>query len=165
MIRIAGFLGEASRRIDGIVELVLSAGGMVMAAVVAFQVLRRYVFNASLFWSAELARYILVWLTFLGASTAYRRGAHPGIDSLVGRMPESFRALAALAAHVIAMVFAVIMIVYGIGFAWFVRMQISPALSLPKWVVFAAVPVGGALLLLHAAAGAAALLQEGRRDH
>ena len=51
---------------------------MAMAAVVAAQVFWRYGLNASLFWSEELARHLLVWMTFLGASTAYRRRVHPG---------------------------------------------------------------------------------------
>jgi TRAP-type C4-dicarboxylate transport system permease small subunit len=164
MNRVSGLLMNASRRCDRVVEIVLAAGGMAMAAVVTAQVVRRYVFNDSLFWSGELARYILVWITFLGASTAYRRGAHPGIDVLTGRLPRPHRRLAAIFSHLVAMVFSGAMIVYGIRFAWFVRMQISPALALPKWVVFAAVPAGGVLLLLHAAAGAATVLGEGRHE-
>ncbi len=38
--------------------------GLTMAAVVILQVFCRYILNYSLFWSEELARFLLVWLTF-----------------------------------------------------------------------------------------------------
>ena len=68
-----------SRRTNTVIEQSLLGLGILMIGVVAAQVFFRYVLNHSLFWSEELARYILVWLTFLGASVAYRRGVHPRV--------------------------------------------------------------------------------------
>ena len=73
-------LERLSRKINFWVEYLLFGLGFAMAALVAVQVFFRYVLNHSLFWSEELARYFLVWLTFLGASVAYYRKVHPGID-------------------------------------------------------------------------------------
>lgn len=139
------------RRLNQIVETLLFGMGITMAAIVAAQVFYRYVLNASLFWSEEAARFLLVWLTFLGATTAYYRGSHPGIDALTRRLPAMARRVAAVAANGAAAGLAMVMIVYGFRFAWFVRLQISPALSLPKWVVFAVIPVTGLLLLVQVA--------------
>jgi TRAP-type C4-dicarboxylate transport system permease small subunit len=44
------------------------------------------------------------------------------------------------------------MILYGVQFAAFVRFQITPALNLPKWIVYSVVPISGAIMMLHAAA-------------
>ena len=41
------------------------------------------------------------------------------------------------------------MIIFGIKFAYFIRHQISPALYLPKWLVFAIIPLSGTVLMLH----------------
>ena len=136
------------RRVNQIVEGLLFGMGATMAAIVAAQVFFRYVLNASLFWSEEAARFLLIWLTFLGATTAYYRGSHPGIDALTRRLPRAARRVAAVTAHGAAAGLALVMIVYGARFAWFVRLQISPALSLPKWIVFAVIPVTGILLLV-----------------
>ena len=46
------------------------------------QVICRYVFNYSLYWSEELGRYTLIWITFLGASVGFKRKAHVGVDFL-----------------------------------------------------------------------------------
>jgi TRAP-type C4-dicarboxylate transport system permease small subunit len=149
-----------SRRTNVLVEQCLLWLGATMVGVVAAQVFFRYGLNQSLFWSEELARYLLVWLTFLGATVAYRRGAHPRIDLFASRLgPASARALR-IAAHLVAMAFFGLLVVYGAQFAHFVRQQISPALQLPMWIVLLVLPLSGALLILHAAAGIAAEFRE-----
>ena len=126
--------------------------GMTMAAVVAVQVFCRYVLNASLFWSEELARHLLVWMTFLGASTAYRRRAHPGVDMVTNRLTAPMRRRVEVGVHWVSLAVFGVMVIYGIRFSWFVRLQISPALNLPKWFLFGIVPVSGAICLIHALA-------------
>jgi len=127
--------------------------GAAMAAIVAIQVACRYLFNASLFWSEEAARYLLIWLTFVGAAAAFRRGAHPRVTALVGRLPAPARPVMARLADLVSTGLFIGMIVWGTQFAWFVRHQTTPALGLPKWMVMAALPVGGLCLSIHAMAG------------
>lgn len=149
-----------SCRINALVEQSLFGLGVLMIVIVAAQVFFRYLLNHSLFWSEELARYILVWLTFLGASVAYRRGVHPSIDLFSYRL--GFRGARAMriVVHLIAMVFLSVLVIYGAQFAFFVRLQISPALQIPKWTVMLVLPISGLLMLLHAAAAIAADLRE-----
>ncbi len=143
-------LDTISRRLNRWVEGSLFVMGFGMAAIVSAQVFSRYVLNHSIYWSEELSRYLLVWLTFLGASSAYRRGMHPGVDVLYARMPPRLRKAAAVIVHAASMLLFGVMIWYGCRFAYFVRLQISPALSLPKWILFAVVPLSGAILMVHA---------------
>jgi TRAP-type C4-dicarboxylate transport system permease small subunit len=117
----------------------------------------RYVLNHSLFWSEELARYFLVWLTFLGASVAYRRKVHPGIDVIHRRMSPSKRKFCIMTVYIISMILFGVMVFFGLKFAYFVRLQISPALYLPKWVLFSIIPISGLILMVH---GLAFLLDE-----
>jgi TRAP-type C4-dicarboxylate transport system permease small subunit len=149
-----------SRRTNGLVEKILFGLGALMIVVVAAQVFFRYALNHSLFWSEELARYILVWLTFLGATVAYRRGVHPRIDLVTGgRHPRLAKAMR-IGAQLVAMAFFVLLVIYGTQFAYFVRLQISPALQLPKWIVMLVLPISGLLMLLHALAAIAAEIRE-----
>jgi TRAP-type C4-dicarboxylate transport system permease small subunit len=123
--------------------------GIGMAMIVAAQVFFRYILNHSLFWSEELARYLMVWLTFLGAGVAYYRRVHPGIDILTRHLSRGHQRRLEMLIHAICLGFFSILVVYGIRFAWFVRLQISPALSIPKWIVFAVIPVSGVILVVH----------------
>ena len=132
------------------IEYLLAVMGLSMALLVAVQVFSRYVLNHSIFWSEELARYLLVWLTFLGATVAYYRGVHPGIDVLYSRLKPPVRQLCDRIVHLISILFFGVMIIYGFRFAYFIRLQVTPALALPKWVVFAIIPISGSMLLLYA---------------
>lgn len=140
---------KLSFHINQSIEYLLFGLGFSMAMLVAVQVFFRYVLNQSLFWSEELARYLLVWLTFLGASCAYHRHAHPGVDIIYNRMPPAFRKGCALLIHVVSIGLFAVMIVYGYRFAHFVRLQTTPALQLPKWLVLGIIPVSGGILLIH----------------
>ena len=52
---------------------------------VFFQVVMRYVFQNSLSWSEELARYIFLWQTWLGASYAVKEHRHLRVEMLADR--------------------------------------------------------------------------------
>lgn len=145
-----GTLEALSRHLNRGIEAVVAVLGAAMAAVVAAQVFSRYALNHSLFWSEELARYLLVWLSFLGATAAYYRGLHPGVDAVYGRLPPGGRRAASVAVHLASLLLFGVMVVYGWRFAHFVRLQISPALHLPKWIPHAVLPLSGAVLALHA---------------
>jgi TRAP-type C4-dicarboxylate transport system permease small subunit len=156
-----GLLDGLSRRTNALVEAALCSLGLLMVVVVAAQVFFRYALNHSLFWSEELARYILVWLTFLGATVAYRRGAHPRIDLWSDRGHPGRDKAIRIGAHLVGMAFFTLLVLYGTQFAYFVRLQISPALQLPKWIVMLVLPVSGLLMLLHALAA----ITEEIREH
>jgi len=133
-------------------EYVLLILGLSMSATVILQVFFRYILNDSLFWSEELARYLLVWLTFVGATVAYRRNMHPGVDVVFRRLDRSRRIAIRRVVDLLCLLFFIILIWYGAHFAFFIRAQTSPALGLPKWLVFSIIPISGLLFSLHVAA-------------
>lgn len=140
---------QASRKLNQAMELLVSSMGVLMALVVGCQVFSRYVLNHSLFWSEEMARILLVTLTFFGATVAYYRKAHPGVDGLYRRLPRSLRTWADRVVVLSGLALFSVMIIYGAGFAWFVRLQITPAMGIPKWVVLAVVPLAGLVFMVH----------------
>lgn len=154
-------LEKMSSRINQWVEYLLFGLGFSMALLVAVQVFFRYILNQSLFWSEELARYMLVWLTFLGASAAYHRHAHPGVDVFYSRMTPGMRRICDVIIHLASISLFVVMVIYGYRFADFVRLQTTPALQLPKWIVLGIIPLSGAVFLLHGISFLVAALKRG----
>jgi TRAP-type C4-dicarboxylate transport system permease small subunit len=61
----------------------------VMVVLVFGNVVLRYVFNSGITVSEELSRWLMVWLTFLGAIVALREHAHLGVDTLVRALPPT----------------------------------------------------------------------------
>ena len=54
----------------------------IAVTVIFIQVVMRYIFNSSLSWSEELARYLYIWQGWLGISFVERKKAHIAIDTL-----------------------------------------------------------------------------------
>lgn len=133
-----------------ITEIFLFVIGLGMALIIGTQVFSRYVLNHSLFWSEEVGRICLVWISFLGASAAYKRRAHIGVDFLVARLPHNLRYAVAILVLVLSLVFFGVLIVYGTIFAAFISGQKTAALGLPLTLTYTAIPLSGALFSLHA---------------
>lgn len=135
-----------------------------MALLVAAQVFYRYVLNNSLFWSEELARYMLVWISFLGATTAYYRGVHPGVDVVVSHLGLKMQHAIQVIVYLISIAFFVVITVAGFQFAYFVRMQISPALGMQKWIILAVIPFSGIILTCYGTTFLLSTLKEKLHD-
>ncbi len=73
----------------------------VMVVLVFGNVVLRYVFNSGIATSEELSRWLLVWLTFLGAIVALRQHAHLGVDTLVRMLPPRGRLLCFIASYIL----------------------------------------------------------------
>lgn len=78
-----GALRLAERAIDATAIVVFSGVFLCVLAQVVF----RYVFNAPLTWSEELARYLFIWCAFLGWIIASRRRSHLAMTFVVERLP------------------------------------------------------------------------------
>ena len=58
-----------------------------MVVLVFGNVVLRYAFNSGITMSEELSRWLMVWLTFLGAIVALHQHSHLGVDTLVRALP------------------------------------------------------------------------------
>jgi len=83
-----------ARVLDVYCEVLKAAIALCLAAMVVLvfsNVVLRYAFNSGIAVSEELSRWLLVWLTFLGAIVALRQHAHLGVDTLVRALPPRGR--------------------------------------------------------------------------
>ncbi len=113
------------------------------------QVVFRYGFNHSLYWSEEVGRYTLIWITFIGASVGFKKRAHMGVDFLFKAFETKARALFTVISDVSIFGLAMVLAVYGIKLASFVRFQTSAALLMPMSVPYSAIWIGGILTAVH----------------
>ena len=72
-----------------ILKIAIATCLAVMVVLVFGNVVLRYAFNSGIAMSEELSRWLLVWLTFLGAIVALRQHAHLGVDTLVRALPPA----------------------------------------------------------------------------
>ncbi len=112
------------------------------------QIAFRYVLNAPLVWTEEAARYLYIWACYLGAAVALRRGNHIAITLVLERLPRRLGGAVALGSQALALLFLGALIVLGVQLM--ARTHTIEAITLPiPWsVIYAAAPVGAALMLL-----------------
>ena len=139
---------KAKKVYDRIVNAFVAIIFFVLTVICFVQVVGRYVFNVSPAWTEEMARYLMVWLVFVGSAIAYRYGTHLGVDYLIGFLPKGTKRAWAVGIHVVVACLLVIYMVTGARMLEIGSRQVSSAMRIPMFYPFLAVPVGGALMLL-----------------
>lgn len=134
-----------------VTERVAACGLLVaMLGLVVLQVVSRYVFSTPFGWTEELARFVLVWLTFVSAGFVMARRIHITVDLVASRLGRrGVLVMDGLALSTVAAV-AATMAWAGLEFARGAARLAAPATSLPMSTVYGAAVVGFALILVHA---------------
>lgn len=120
----------------------------VMTVIIIFQVFLRYLFLFSLSWSEEVARYLMIWASFLGASLAVKYGMHIGVEYLVNRFSPGTKRAVAIMAKASILLFLVFFTIGGFEVAWALRDQDSPALVFSMFYAYVSAPVGGIFMMI-----------------
>jgi TRAP-type C4-dicarboxylate transport system permease small subunit len=146
-------LRAAERLLDALAVLLF----LVMFGLVLAQVVCRYLLNDPLVWSEELARYLFVWVAFLGWTVAARRDRHIAVTMLRDRLPSAGARWMALLGEAAVALFAVVLAREGLAMT--ARSWNVPSVTLPVGfaVVYLAVPVAAAVVLLASLGRIAAL--------
>ena len=133
--------------------LVAMISGMIV--VVSMQIASRYLLDASLIWSEEVARLLFICMVFVGAALLARRREHLAVTALVDLLPDRPRHLADAAVDAVALVCSS----YLLRGAWTTLLrewdQRTPGLQFPMGVIFAVILLASVLLSAWLALGLA----------
>jgi TRAP-type transport system small permease protein len=142
----------------------LLAAALLATVLVAMgaQVIARYVFGAPIPWSEEIARFALIWLTFLAASFVMAEGRHISVDVVSSRLSRRGKLwLECLSAGMV--VSACLLLLFGgFRFVWYVGAVGSPSLGIPMSWWYGAASVGLGLMAIHGSLNLAYALRTGR---
>jgi TRAP-type C4-dicarboxylate transport system permease small subunit len=126
-------------------------GGVILAAMtvaVFFQVIMRFLGRSPIGGIDEIPRYLFVWLVMIGGASAMYRREHTVLDYFVKLLTPRGQSLIAAFVNIVGILF----LAYLIKLSWVLvpnaQLQTSAGLELPLGYVFAAIPVGSALLIL-----------------
>ncbi|HEY8024127.1 MAG TPA: TRAP transporter large permease subunit [Burkholderiaceae bacterium] len=136
--RILGWIGEGSAALLVAAEILILLSGIVA----------RYVFDAPLVWSDELASILFLWLAMLGAAVALRRGEHMCLNTLVKLMPPSTRQYVVLGAELIVAAFLLEILPAAHSYFQDQAVITTPALEIADSWRVAAIVTGSAMMLI-----------------
>lgn len=141
-------LQHYSERLNSLVEKLLLVAGVGISIILFIQVVARYL-GSSLSWSEEVGRYLLIAITFLGATVAYKRAKFIGLKGFGARLgPFIEQAIVRLLQLLTLACFGLITW-FGASYTVKAWEQTSTALQMPMAIPLAAIPLAGAVFLLH----------------
>ena len=127
--------------------IIISIVGL-LAVILIAAVFYRYALNNAIAWSEEASKYLMVWLTFLGAPIALRHAAHINIDLLVKLFSPRGRQAFYLVINLVIIATMGILLWKGWAFAELGARQVASSFNLSMVWMYVAVPIGSALTCL-----------------
>lgn len=130
-------------------RLLLIALLAAMSVIVFANVCLRYLTTESIVWGEEVARHMMIWLTFVGAGLVLRHGGHVAIDNLQDAIPRSAARLIRALITIALVAFAGAMIWYGHIYVERTMFQTTSATQIPFGYIYLAMPIGFGLIVVH----------------
>ncbi|WP_108663226.1 TRAP transporter small permease [Acuticoccus kandeliae] len=141
-------LAKIAAGLEDLVAAILLVGGL---GVYLFGALMRYVFNAPIEWGEEAALLLVVWGVMIGFAIGVREGSHISLHVLYDALNARGRRILDIVASVIGAGCGLFLVYGGVELVRVNHKLGRAALGtgLPMWLVYAIIPVSGALILLH----------------
>lgn len=155
-------LKRIERGLDAIIQPAVFAAMAALIGVITLQIVSRVLFSA-VGWTEEVARFLLVWITFLAATLAFQRGRHIAVTFAVDALPVRLRQAARIAATLAVLAFMVALVVIGYRYMQVQSFQKSASLRVSMTYVYAIIPFTAAVMSWYALVDLLELLLDGER--
>jgi TRAP-type C4-dicarboxylate transport system permease small subunit len=119
-----------------------------LAAIVFLQFFTRYVLNDSVTWTEEIARYGLIWVTYIGAVMVTRRNSHIAVALLPNLLPARAGRLLLALVDLAVLGFLALLAYFSVLIIARMQVQRMTIVELPMSWVYAAVVLGCCLMLV-----------------
>ncbi len=141
-------LQTISRGINHAIEKLLLLIGASICIILFAQVLFRYA-GASLGWSEEVSRHLLVAITFLGGTAAYKRASFIGLKGIGHRLGPTIQAGITIALQLLTLALFGVIAWFGAVYTLKAWEHTSSALLIPMSIPFAVIPIAALILVVH----------------
>jgi TRAP-type C4-dicarboxylate transport system permease small subunit len=135
--------------ITAVVKCVMLGLATMIFVIICLAVFTRYILNFVPSWSEEVPRYLLVWITYLGAGLAVQYKEHISLDYFFNLMPIRARQAGHLILNVLIATVGVIMLVFGVGLVSQFGDDLMESIAVKNFWLYLAMPVSGTLMVLY----------------
>jgi TRAP-type C4-dicarboxylate transport system permease small subunit len=130
------------------IVLLVLVSGIVVTTVL--QIVARFILMVSIPWTDELARYLMIWASFVGLGVAYRKRELISVGFFREKLPQHLLKVALLVSDLLCSVFSIVIVIYGFKLCFLNAGQVSPSMRVSLGIVYAIIPMGCLLFLLFA---------------
>lgn len=121
---------------------------LIIVIVTILQVIARFVFDRPLIWSDELARFILIWMVFIGAAVVSFDDKHMAVEVFQEKMSPKFKLITSFMMRFLILIFLAITAYSSIELVQVSHYLKSGALEIPFSYWRVAAPVGSVLMII-----------------
>lgn len=138
------FMKKVLHILNNLEEYLLAVFLPLMCIIVFVNTVGRYTGTLSIPWAEEAARYLMIWLVFIGIAAAAKKNSHFAVEVFFLITPKVI--------HKFGRCFILLMVVFfnltvaGLALNFVKRLhgmeQVSPSLGIPMWLMYSAIPIG-----------------------
>ena len=127
--------------------VLLVVSSIAMTAIVFIQVVMRYVFKSAFPWAEEIARYLFIWIIYLGISYSCRTRRHVRVTFVINRLNETPRRVIILFGDLLFFIYCLFIVIYGVrlNINTHKLQQYAMSIRLPLVFLYSSVVVGAFL--------------------
>ena len=144
LTRVITWLDQFERIITAVTGIILG----LLALLVGWQVVARYVLHTGLFWAEELALIAMMWATLLGAAACIWTDSHVRLNIVIGWLPASVRIWILTFMDGVIVCFAFLIIKEGIELVQRTMGGKMSALGIPIGTTYTILPAAAVLMIL-----------------
>lgn len=130
---------------------------------VVWQVFSRYILNAPSTFTDELARFLLIWVSLLGAAYLSGKNGHIAITVLPQKLNPSNRLKLNILIRLLIIAFVFCVLIIGgsiLVYYTYTYLQITPSLQIPMAYVYLIGPISGLLIIYYKVSDIVTMLKE-----
>ena len=142
-------VGKVFRAANKLVEVISVIILVLVSLVIFYSVLLRYVFKSPLAWSEEVARYMFIWMVFLGFSIAEKSGDHFKIEVFIEMVPAKVRLIIEVILNMLIFYALFVLFKEGIKYYDQGKSGLSTILQMPLNYIYVALPISMVLTFLN----------------
>ncbi len=135
-------------------EAILIVGLVLISVVCLVQVLfNKLPFLTSLTWSEEFCRFVWIWCVFISVPYTIKKGSMLRVSVVLDLLPQGLRKVINLVVQIIVLLSMILMAYYSFEVVGFIKAsgELSAALRLQIWLIYASISVGFVLGVIRAA--------------
>lgn len=151
---------DAVRRVIKHLLILLSVA---MCVIVFWQVVSRFIVRDPSRWSEEVARYLMIWMTFLASSVGISRRTHLGLTIVVDSIKNPIASLIVRIVQDLCIIaFALVLCFYGLQYAVEGARQTGMSIPIRMSVVYGVIPLSGLFMVINALENIASAIRESK---
>lgn len=121
---------------------------VIMVIVLAIQVFSRKFLGTSFMWSEELARYCMIWMTFMGIGYGVKKHIHLEMTFVYEKFPPILKKSSQIFTNITVILFYSYSFSYCIDYVIYQHKIMSTGMKIPMSYIYSIVPIGIVIMVI-----------------